>query len=113
MDVDVMVWSMLQNLLPTQTKEKEEEERGHVRWKDIDINIWTLTYSIFGFSFISQNLSFLMWKFLFVSVFQRQQEVKKYKRRVEGGHLSKKKRANLSIEHPLKSKRIPGCNWMA
>lgn len=91
MDVDVMVWNMLQNLLPTQTKEKEEEERGHVRWKDIDINIWTLTYSIFDFSFISQNLSFLMWKFLFVSVFQRQQEVKKYKRRVEGGHLSKKK----------------------
>lgn len=105
MDVDVMVWNMFQNLPLTQIKEKEREERDYVHWKDIGINIWTLILSDFSF-FTPQNFSLLMWKFLSVSVFQRQQEVKKYERHVEGGHLGKKKKkkANLSIEHPSESK---------
>lgn len=45
-----------------------------------------------------------------VAVFQNQQEVEQYERHVKGGHLGGEIKANLSIEHPLESKRIMGYN---
>lgn len=51
-----------------------------------------------------------MWTFPSVAVFEKQQEVEQYERHVKGGHLGGKKRANMSMEHPLESKRIMGYN---